>query len=194
LQQQLDSSRANDERIIEYLHQRQWTESQIYTLLSPTHPSSSSATRSGNASSSFTSRPALMAPGMGSRSPMYAASGNRGAGDTPAANQGPLGRAFTPSKPGDGLRAFADNASVTVINPSGDALNVIASTLLNAKAVRLEGASLTPKQVHAFCDHVELLIRARVYDAQTFTLLTDPQSIMATGLRFMISKVMEDKS
>ncbi len=31
-------------------------------------------------------------------------------------------------------------------------------------------------------DHVELLIRARVYDAQTFTLLTDPQSIMATGV------------
>ena len=121
---------------------------------------------------------------MGSTSPMNAASGNRGAVDTPAANQGPLGRTFTPSKPGDGLRAFVDNASVT-------ALTAVASTLLNAKAVRLEGASLTPKQVHAFCDHVELLIRARVYDAQTFTLLTDPQSIMAIGLRFMTSKVME---
>ena len=57
--------------------------------------------------------------------------------------------------------------------------------------MRLEGASLTPKQVHAFCDHVELLILARVYDAQTFTLLTDPQSIMAIGLRVMTSKVME---
>ncbi len=99
--------------------------------------------------------------------------------------QGPLGRTFTPSKPGDGLCAFADNASVTVVDSSGDALTAVASTLLNAKAVRLEGASLTPKQVHAFCDHVELLIRARVYDAQTFTLLTDPQSIMAIGLRFM---------
>ena len=32
---------------------------------------------------------------------------------------------------------------------------------------------------------------ARVYDAQTFTLLTDPQSIMAISLRIMISKVME---
>ena len=32
---------------------------------------------------------------------------------------------------------------------------------------------------------------SRVYDAQTFTLLTDPQSIMAIGLRFMTSKVME---
>jgi len=103
---------------------------------------------------------------------MYAASGN----------QGPLGRTFTPSKPGDGLRVFADNASVTVVNPSGDALTAVASTLLNAKAVRIEGASLTPKQVHAFCDHVELLIRAHVYDAQTFTLLTDPQSIMSIGL------------
>jgi hypothetical protein len=92
------------------------------------------------------------------------------------------------------LRAFAGNASVIFVNPSGDALTAVASTRLNAKAVRLEGASLTPKQVHAFCDHVELLIRGRVYDAQTFTLLTDPQSIMATGLRFMISKVMEDKS
>ncbi len=64
-------------------------------------------------------------------------------------------------------------------------LTAVASTLLNTKAVRLEGVSLTPKQVHAFCDHVELLIRARVYDTQTFTLLMDPQSIMAIGLRFM---------
>ena len=30
-----------------------------------------------------------------------------------------------------------------------------------------------------------------MYDAQTFTVLTDPQSIMAIGLRFMTSKVME---
>jgi hypothetical protein len=89
------------------------------------------------------------------------------------------------------LRAFADNASVTVVNPSGDALTAVASILLNAKAVRLEGASLTLKQVHTFCDHVELLIRAYVYDTQTFTLLTDPRSIMASGLRFMTSKVME---
>jgi hypothetical protein len=92
---------------------------------------------------------------------------------------------------GDGLRTFADNASVTLVNPSGDALTTVASTLLYAKAVRLEGASLTPKQVHAFCDYVELLIRARVYDAQTFTLLTNPQSIMAISLRFMTYKVME---
>ena len=191
LQQQLDSSRANDERISQSLRQRQWTEAQIATLLFPSSPSSSSAVPGSNASSSSTIRPALMSPGVGSYSPMYAASGNRGAVDTPAANQGPLGRTFTPSKPGDGLRAFADNASVTVVNSSGDALTAVASTLLNAKAVRLEGASLTPKQVHAFCDHVELLIRARVYDAQTFTLLTDPQSIMAIGLRFMTSKVME---
>jgi hypothetical protein len=89
------------------------------------------------------------------------------------------------------FQAFADNASVTVVNPSGDALTTVASTLLNAKAVRLEGASLTPKQVHAFCDHVDLLIRAHVYDAQTFTLLTDPQSIMAISLCFMTSKFME---
>ncbi len=76
----------------------------------------------GNSASSFTSRPALMSPGMGSTSPMYAACGNRGAVDTPAANQGPLGKTFTLSKPGDGLHAFADNASVTVVNPSSDAL------------------------------------------------------------------------
>ena len=30
-----------------------------------------------------------------------------------------------------------------------------------------------------------------MYDAQTFTLLTDPHSIMAISLRFMTSKVME---
>ena len=106
----------------------------------------------------------------------------------PSTLQGPLGRTFTPFKLGVGLRAFADNASVTVVNSSGDALTAVASTLLNAKTVRHEGASLTPKLVHAFCDHVELLIRVRVYDAQTFTLLTDPQSIMAIGLRFMTSK------
>jgi len=52
--------------------------------------------------------------------------------------------------------------------------------------VRLEGASLTEKQVR-----MEVLICAR--DRQTFTLLTDPQSIMAIGLRFMISKVTERK-
>jgi hypothetical protein len=46
-------------------------------------------------------------------------------------------RTFTPSKPGDGLRAFADNASVMVDSPAGNALNAVASTLLNAKAVRL---------------------------------------------------------
>jgi hypothetical protein len=60
---------------------------------------------------------------------------------------------------------FADNALVTVGNSSGDALPAVATTLLNAKVMRLEGDSLTAKQVHAFCDHVELLIRARVYDA-----------------------------
>jgi hypothetical protein len=31
-----------------------------------------------------------------------------------------LGRTFTPSKPGDDLRFFADNSSVTMVNPSGD--------------------------------------------------------------------------
>ena len=73
-----------------------------------------------------------------------------------------VGSTFTPSKLGVGLRAFADNASVTVVNCSGNVLTAVASTLLNAKVARLEGASLTSKQVHAFCDHVELLIRARV--------------------------------
>ena len=115
---------------------------------------------------------------------MYAGSYDNGAGGSPVANRGSPAKAFTPSKPGDGLRAFADNASVMVEPPAGTALNAVASTLLNVKSVRLEGASVTSKQVHAFCDHIELLIRSRVYDAQTFTLLTDPQSIMAIGLRF----------
>jgi hypothetical protein len=69
LQQQLDSSRANDERISQSLRQRQWTEAQI-VLKFPSQPSSSSATPGGNVSSSFTSRPALISPGMGSTSPM----------------------------------------------------------------------------------------------------------------------------
>ena len=49
-------------------------------------------------SSSFMSPPAPMSPGMGSTSHIWYPSGNRGAVDTPAANQGPLGRTFTPSK------------------------------------------------------------------------------------------------
>jgi len=66
-----------------------------------------------------------------------------------------------------------------VVNPSDDALTAVASTLLNAKAVRVEGASLTPcflrscRAPHS-CLRVELL-----------------QSIMAISLRFMNSKVME---
>ena len=125
LQQQLDSSRANDER------QRQWTEAQMATLLFPSSPSSSSAAPGSNASSSSTSRPALMSPGMGSTSLMYAASGNR----VPSTLQ-PRTRAAWKD-----LHTFADN---------GDALTAVASTLLNAKAVRLESASLTPEQVLAF--------------------------------------------
>ena len=60
LQQQLDSSRANDERLSQSLRQRQWTESQIASLLFPPSPSSLSAVPGSNASSSSTSRPALM--------------------------------------------------------------------------------------------------------------------------------------
>ena len=130
-----------------------------------------------------------MSPGVGSTIRMYAASGDRGADGTLAANRGSLARPFTPSKLGDGhsgqghwsrldhlsspvmVLAFANNALVTVVNPS-----------------QLEGRA---SRVHPFCDHVELLIRARVYDAEIFTLLTDPPSIMAIGLRFMTSKVME---
>ena len=44
LQQQLDSSRANDERISQSLRQRQWIEAQIVTLMLPSQPSSSSGT------------------------------------------------------------------------------------------------------------------------------------------------------
>jgi hypothetical protein len=63
----------------------------------------------------------------GSRtSPRYAASGDRGAVGTPAANRGSLAMSFTPSKPGNGLCAFADNASVTVVNPASDALTAAA--------------------------------------------------------------------
>ena len=51
LQQQLDSSRANDERISQSVRQRQWTEAQIATLLFPSSPSSSSAVPGSNASS-----------------------------------------------------------------------------------------------------------------------------------------------
>jgi hypothetical protein len=99
-------------------------------------------------------------------------------------------KSFTPSKPGDGLRAFAVEASATTQLPANDTLQAVHGALLSVKPVRLDGASLTARQVHAFCDHLEVLLRSRVFDPQTFTLLTDPQSIMAIGLRFMTSKVM----
>jgi len=38
--------------------------------------------------------------------------------------------------------------------------------------------------------HIDQLVRARVLDTQTFTLLITPQSITAIGLRFMTFKVM----
>ena len=99
-------------------------------------------------------------------------------------------RPFTPSKLGEGLHAFTGDSAVSPARPAGDALAVVAGAVLGTKPVRLEGATLTSKQVHAFCDHIDQLVRARVFDSQTFTLLTTPQSIMAMGLRFMTSKVM----
>ena len=66
LEQQLDSSRANDERISQSLRQRQWTEAQTATLLFPIQ--------------------SLMSPSVGSTS----SSGDRGAGGIPAANRGSL--------------------------------------------------------------------------------------------------------
>ena len=82
---------------------------------------------------------APLSPGDGNTSAMYAGSYDNGAGGSPVANRGSPSKAFTPSKPGDGLRAFADNASVMVEPPAGTALNAVASTLLNVKSVRLEG-------------------------------------------------------
>ena len=101
-----------------------------------------------------------MSPDDGNTSALYAGSYDNGDSGSPDTNRGSSVRPFTPSKPGDGLRAFAGDASVMMESPAGNALTAVASTLLNAKTVRLESASLTPKQVHAFCDHVELLIRA----------------------------------
>ena len=99
-------------------------------------------------------------------------------------------KSFTPSKPGDGLRAFAVEASAPTQLPANDTLQAVHRALVSVKPVRLDGASLTARQVHAFCDHLEVLLRSRVFDPQTFTPLTDPQSIMTIGLRFMTSKVM----
>ena len=83
-QQQLDSSRANDEHISESLRQHQWTEAQIATLMSPSRRSLSS-----------TSLPALMSPSVDSNRPIYALSGDRGTVGTPAASRGSLGRSYT---------------------------------------------------------------------------------------------------
>ena len=129
-------------------------------------------------SSSFSSRPAPMTPGSGDISSMYALSHVGGAGDSSSATRGSIGntasKSFTPSKPGDGLRAFAVEASAPTQLPANGTLQAVHGALL-------DGASLTARQVHVFCDHLEVLLRSRVFNAQTFTLLTDPQSISLPG-------------
>ena len=67
---------------------------------------------------------------------------------------------FTTSKPGEGLRAFTGDALVSTARPAGNALAEVAGAVLDMKPVRLEGTSLTPKQVHAFRDHIDQLVRA----------------------------------
>ena len=118
---------------------------------------------------------------------MYASSNSGGVNDTPIINRGVTGsttvRPFTPSKLGEGLHAFAGDSAVSPARLAGDALAVVAGAVLGTKPVR-------SKQIHAFCDHIDQLVRVRVFDSQTFTLLTTPQSIMAMGLRFMTSKVI----
>ena len=124
-QQQLNSSRANDERISQSLRQRQWTEAQIYTLMYPFRPTSSSAAPGVIIIVDEPSDPHVVCNVCRiwrQRSRWHH-------------SRGSLARSFTPSKPGHGLRAFADNASVIVVNPSGDALTVVASTLLNTKVL-----------------------------------------------------------
>jgi len=149
--------------------QRQWTEAQIATLLSPSRPSSSSAAPGGSASSSSTSPPALMSPS----TPQPQPEGHL------------LGHSLLPSPAMVCAFSRTTRLSRWSISPA-------MRSLLSPPT--LEGASLTPKQVHAFCYHLELLIRVRVYDAQTFTLLTDPKSIIAIGLHFMTSNVPDLKT
>ena len=109
---------------------------------------------------------------------MYALSHVGGAGDSSSATRGPtcntVSKSFTPSKPGNGLRTFAVEASAPTQPPANDTLQAVHGALLSVKPVRLDGASLTARQVYAFCDHLEVLLRLRVFDPQTFTLLTDP--------------------
>ena len=135
-----------------------------------------------------------LSPDAGYTDPMYASSNSGGVNDTPIINRGVTGstavKPFISSKLGEGLHAFAGDSAVLPARPADDALVVVAGAVLGTKPVRLDGTTLTSKQVHAFCDHIDQLIRARVFDSHTFTLLTTPQSIMAMGLRFMTSKVM----
>ena len=49
---------------------------------------------------------------------MYATSGDRGSVGTQPQTES-LARSSTSSKPGDGLLAFANNVSVTMVNPTG---------------------------------------------------------------------------
>ena len=89
---------------------------------------------------------------------------------------------FTPSKPGDGLRAFADDAATIPAPLGGNALlGGIVPSLHKVKPVSFKWASLTTKQVQAFCDHIEIPLRARACDAHTFTLLTDSQFIICAS-------------
>ena len=67
------------------------------------------------------------------------------------------------------MRDFADEASVVVENPAGDALTADVDAVLNTKPVRLEGTSLSTMQVHAFCVYIDYLVRVRDYDTRTLS-------------------------
>ncbi len=107
LQQQLDSSRANDESISQ----------------------PASVDRGADRDSAFPVQTFFIVGCAGGQCIIivHEPSGPHVSVDTPAATRGSLVRSFTPSKPGDGLRVFANNASVTVVNLSSDALTTVAS-------------------------------------------------------------------
>ena len=162
--EQLSSLKAHDVRIRETLRSLSWPEGHIHTLMSPSSLPSSSAAPGGNASTSSSHLPPPPSLDAGYTDPMYASSHGGGVGDTPIINRGVTGnttmKPFTSSKPGEGLHAFVGDSAVSTARPAGDALAVVAGAVLDTKPVRLEGDTLTSKQVHAFCDHIDQLVWA----------------------------------
>ena len=100
------------------------------------------------------------------------------------------GSAFTATKVGTGLRAFVASDPLAPPRSDGSAVTAIANALYNTKAVYLQGASISPKQVHSFIAHIRQLILNGTFSHDAMRLLIDQPAMDYIGLMFHTSAVM----